>query len=352
MSHYLQDIAPVTDGMPPHGSLTPTAWGHARVTARDALAHAGRHLRQHTWHARAPGVVARSELARRLDATAATLMSGRDLLHTHLAQDPRGARQFRSEWGLVVYSPPTERALLIELAWLTHQIAGPCTDVALTDRSPDTAGARRGLRAACKWLQVLGDSVQAAHRADPVSATDRDLLLAIPLNAPVPRPILDGSEPVTAMYDAVIASAERARHAAWLTGSQPAWSPHLTADSLRHVAATSTVTSHHCEILLRSLADRTAGGGTAGPSALACFRLPRRPGAPGTAGCTWPAPSTRSTPTPCGTWPPPSARPATSPCARGASPMPMPHGRCPAGPDTTPGRHRTSPPSPATYRWR
>src|SRR5690348_12264406 len=82
MSRYLQDITPSTDGMPSHGSMQPTAWGHARVTARDALAHAGRHLRQHTWHARAPGVVARSELARRLDAAAATLMSGRDLLHT------------------------------------------------------------------------------------------------------------------------------------------------------------------------------------------------------------------------------------------------------------------------------
>ncbi|HET9971742.1 MAG TPA: hypothetical protein VFQ68_26140 [Streptosporangiaceae bacterium] len=176
-------------------------------------------------------MAARSELARRLDAAAAALMAGRDLLHTHLAQDPRGARQFRSEWGLVVYSPPAERALLAELAWLAYQIAGPCADAALADWSPGTAGTRRGLRAACKWLQVLGDSVQAAHRADLVSATDRDLLLAIPLNAPLPRPVLNGGEPVTALYDAVITSAERARHAAWVTGSQPAWSPHLTADS-------------------------------------------------------------------------------------------------------------------------
>ena len=65
----------------------------------------------------------------------------------------------------------------------------------------------------------------------------------------------------------MITTAERARHAAWITGTQPAWSPHLTADSLRQVAATTTVTSHHCEILLRSLAARTAGGGTARLSA-------------------------------------------------------------------------------------
>ena len=116
-------------------------------------------------------------------------------------------------------------------------------------------------------LQVLSTCVQAAQQADPVSADDRDLLLAIPLNAPLPRPILDGSEPVASLYDAVITSAERARHAAWATSTQPAWSPHLTADSLRQVAATSTVTSHHCEILLRSLAARTAGSDTAGLSA-------------------------------------------------------------------------------------
>ncbi len=37
--------------------------------------------------------------------------------------------------------------------------------------------------------------------------------------------------------------------------------------ALRHVAATSTVTSHHCEILFRSMADLIAGNGTAGLSA-------------------------------------------------------------------------------------
>jgi hypothetical protein len=33
----------------------------------------------------------------------------------------------------------------------------------------------------------------------------------------------------------------------------------MTVSSLRQVAATSTLTSHHCEILLRSLADRMTG---------------------------------------------------------------------------------------------
>ena len=266
MGRYLQDIAAVPGDLPSRACPPLTAWGRASLTARDAATHAAGHLRQHTRGTRASSVTARSELARQLDAAAAALTAGRDLLHTHLASDPRGARQFRSEWGLVLCSPPAERALLAELATLTRQIAAPCTDLALSARSPDTAGAARGLRSACGWLQVLSTCVQAAQRTDPVSADDRDLLLAIPLNAPLPRPILDGGEPVASLYDAVITSAERARHAAWMAGTQPAWSPHLTADSLRQVAATSTVTSHHCEILLRSLAVRTAGGDTAGLS--------------------------------------------------------------------------------------
>jgi hypothetical protein len=283
MSRYLQDITAVPGGLPSSAMPPLTAWGRARLTARDALTHAVRHLRPYSGGTRAPGVTARSELARRLDAAAVALTAGRDLLHTHLARDPRGARQFRSEWGLVVCSPPAERALLAELAWLARQVAGPCTDLALSSRSLDTTDARRGLRAACGWLQVLSTCVQAAQRTDPVSATDRDLLLVVPLNAPLPRPILDGGEPVASLYDAVITSAERARHAAWVTGTQPAWSPHLTADSLRQVAATSTVTSHHCEILFRSLAARTADGNTAGLSA----SLLRAAGAAGRARDSW-----------------------------------------------------------------
>ena len=114
-------------------------------------------------------MAARSELARQIDAAAMVLSAGRDLLHTHLANDARGARQFRSEWGLVVCSPPAERALLAELAWLAHQIAAPCTDVALAARSPDTADARRALRAACGWLRAFSGSVQAAPIGPPRS---------------------------------------------------------------------------------------------------------------------------------------------------------------------------------------
>ena len=181
---YLDDVVAIPGGMPSDDSPSLTAWGRAHLTARDAHGHAARHLQRHTRGTRVLGVTAHSELARQFDAAA--MAAGRDLLHTHLARDVRGARQFRSEWGLVVCSPQAERALLAQLAWLAYQIAPACTDVALAARSPDTADAQCGLRAACGWLRVLGGSVQAAHWANPVSATDHDLLLTIPLNAPTP----------------------------------------------------------------------------------------------------------------------------------------------------------------------
>ena len=283
MSRYLHDITAMPGDEQPLVRPPMTAWGSARINARDALASAAGHLRKHSGGQRKPGVTARSELARRLDATAVTLTAGRDLLHTHLARDPRGARQFRSEWALVICSPPAEQALLAELASLTRQITPPCTGLALSAGTPDTADKRYSLHRACGWLQVLSACVQTAQRTDPVTAADRDLLHAIPVNAPLPRPILDGTEPVTGLYDAVITSADRARHAAWLTGNQPAWSPHLTADSLRQVATTTTVTSHHCQILLRTLAARTDGSSAPGLSA----RLLRAADAAGRARDNW-----------------------------------------------------------------
>ena len=108
-------------------------------------------------------MTARSELARRLDAAAVALTAGRDLLNTHLARDPRGARQFRSEWGLVVCSPPAERALLAELAWLARQIAAPCTDLALSARSPGHR--RRATRLARRLRVAAGAQHLRAGRA-------------------------------------------------------------------------------------------------------------------------------------------------------------------------------------------
>ena len=85
---------------------------------------------------------------------------------------------------------------------------------------------------------------------------DIELLCAIPVNAAPPRRLPGPSAPLAGLREGVISSAGRIRYAEWKSSSRPAWSPGLTADSLRHAATTSTVTSHNCEILLRTLATR------------------------------------------------------------------------------------------------
>ena len=190
---------------------------------------------------------------------ATSLTAGRDLLQTHFAAGPGGAREVRSHWALAVSSPPVTRALLAELGQLASLIAAGCADLAQGPGPRGTAAARRSLNAACYWLQTVSASAQTAQRHDPVLPSDHELLHAIPVNAAPPRMVPQGSEPVSGLCYGMITSAERVRHAAWAAGMQAALSPRITVESLRHAAATSTLTSHHCELLLRSLAARTPG---------------------------------------------------------------------------------------------
>ena len=266
MGRYVQDVSAAP------GQATPVtaAWGRAGRDARSGLTSAALLLHGDIPARRNPDRPAGSELARRLDAVALSLATGRDLLQTHVAQDPDGARELRSEWWPVVNSPPVTRALLTEMALLARDIAplGPWVAFpAGTGGSPETrrrlnaASLRHRLTAACEWLQFLGDSVRAAHQQEPVSAADLELLRAIPASRLPARQLPDGSEPVTGLSDGVITAAERAQHAAWASAKVPPGSPAVTVSSWRRVAAASTLTGHHCAILLRSLADRTQDGG-------------------------------------------------------------------------------------------
>lgn len=130
--------------------------------------------------------------------------------------------------------------------------------------SGGTREARQNLNAACQWLWILNSSVGAAQRREPLRASDLELLRAIPANALPPRRLPAPAESVAGLCQGVISSAERLRHLSWASGRQPAWSPGLTVNSLRRIAATSTLTSHHCEVLLRSLAARASGNAPAG----------------------------------------------------------------------------------------
>ncbi len=258
MSRYVQEVSTVPRRVPSQARAELSTWDRAGLEARNALTSATRLLHGDTAARRHPDAAAGSELARRLDAASASLTTGRDLLETHMARAPSGARELRSEWGTVITSPAVARALLTELALIAHQVAPLGVSLDLSPHTRGSPEARRKLNAACEWLHIMETSIRTAHQREPVSVSDRELLHAIPVNAVPPRRLPDGSESVTSLCEGVIDAADRARHSAWASGAVPPRSPAITISSLRQVATASALTSHHCEILFRSLAARTA----------------------------------------------------------------------------------------------
>jgi hypothetical protein len=214
-------------------------------------------------------VAAGSELARRLDAAALSLTYGRDLLHTHLARGPRGGMRFRSEWGSILTTPRVRWALFAEMGSLARQLAPLGGQLGHSARGRGSPTARQAINDGCHWLEIMGTSIRSAHHDRPLSAADLELLRAVPAGACLPRWRPDTGEPVRRMPEAVVATAERARHAAWLSDSQQPWPPGMSVNSLRQTAAASTLTSQHCEILLRSLARRQRIAGEPGIALLA-----------------------------------------------------------------------------------
>jgi hypothetical protein len=260
LGRYLQDTATAVPGTPRHAPAPQGPWGQARAQARQALTHAaGFLLRPGTGRPPWPPPPSASPLARCLDDVATALATGRDLLHTHFTPGPGGGRGHRSWWALTITSEPLNRALLAEIAALARPIARHGANIALTPipGAPARAEQRRALHAACQWLQVLAGTIEAAHRQQPVSAADRELLAAIPAYGLPARPALAAAETVPGLCDGVIATAERLRHLTWQAAQQPPWSPDLTSASIRQAAETSTLTSHHCALLAHTLTAST-----------------------------------------------------------------------------------------------
>jgi hypothetical protein len=108
MRRYVLDVTPGWMPQNPRSQRPLTGWARVGAEARDALATAAGLLDGPDTARRQRRPVA-GELAGHLDAVAASLAAGRDLLQTHLATDPGGERELASEWGLVVTSPAQRR---------------------------------------------------------------------------------------------------------------------------------------------------------------------------------------------------------------------------------------------------
>lgn len=259
MGRYVQDVTPVRRERRSRRRQESAAWERARAEARGALASAARFLSRSTgdWPLRGPAVTG---MGQDLDAAAVSLAAGRDLLQTHSALAADGTRQPRSDWAMVVTSPPVTRALLAELASMAEPIAARGAELALSPSAggQDTDESRRRLSAACQSLRVLHASVQRAQEREPVPGADTQLLYAVPANSMPARRLPEAGDPVAVLCEGAVASAERVRQLAWGAAERAVWSPGMSVTSLHQVAAASTVSSHNCEVVLKTLAARTA----------------------------------------------------------------------------------------------
>ncbi len=211
-----------------------------------------------------PGAIRSDSLAGRLAAAVTSLTVARDLLHTHFTTDPDGLRAERSDWAPVIVSAPVNRALL---AGLADHVGAAARQVETMHLSSDIVGDGahspagdlwRHVRRAARDLQSFTMAVQDAQWQAPVPDDDMRLLKAIPLNSAPERKAPAASDAVPALCAGTAGAAQRVRHALRGGAERARWAPDLTAESMRHTAASCVVTSFNCEILLRSLA-RQAG---------------------------------------------------------------------------------------------
>jgi hypothetical protein len=244
----------------------PDAWNQALATGRRAVRSAaaaldcGRCASLWPELRDGPGPIRSDSMAGRIAAAVTPLAVARDLLHTHFTTDPDGLRAEHSDWAPVIASAPVNRAVLAGLADHVRAVAQQVETMHLSsdmvgDRAHSPAGDLwRHVRRAARDLTSFSNAVQAAQWQAPVPDDDIRLLNAIPLNSAPTRTIPAASDPVPVLCAGTAGAAQRV----WRTlrgGAERArWAPDLTAESMRHTAASCVVTSFNCEIILRSLA--------------------------------------------------------------------------------------------------
>ena len=287
LTRYLADLR-LPDGLHPSRALERDAAARA-APAVLALGRAAQSLRPTAAGLAGSDDGAAHPAVGHLSAAADHLAAGRDLLHTHFAVDPAGARTNRSYWAPVITSGPVTAALLGELAsylqnlapWIARQSgARRVSPGALTS-------AQLALRGAEPWLQLAGTALQAAQRAHyPLPA--RGLLDAIPANVPPPRQPPGDGEPVPELCERIPRTAERLRYAAFT--SPPAPAGHRQPPP-RHGAVThwprpspATAASSSCA----RWPNAPASSAWSPPSRPVCTRQPRACSGPGKHGAPSP----------------------------------------------------------------
>ena len=196
-------------------------------------------------------------LAARLDGYAAALTYGRDLLHTHLATTPHGGRRALSDWAPVISSAPVNRALLAGLADHARAIAGQLARLPLA--GPPTLRPSRHGSVSRAQPGSCGNSTRPSRRPSGRRRCFPSIASCWRLSRSTSRPPCRRRRrrrPVSDLCAGIISTAQRANQARRELAARAAWSPELTADSMRHAAANYVVISFNTETVYRVLAAR------------------------------------------------------------------------------------------------
>src|SRR5438034_4592833 len=167
--HYLNDL-PVPDEFEAAMAAEPLSpEAQTVLDTRIALRRGAQSLR-HAMTTLTDAVIDDSHPAvQHLSAAAGFLAAGRDLLQTHFATGPGGAREPRSYWAPVITSRPVTAALLGEIAGCALRLAPWTARLSVPQTTERDVPAATGLAVLtashCTW--VAGAAVQAAHRRHP-----------------------------------------------------------------------------------------------------------------------------------------------------------------------------------------
>ena len=259
MARYLADVntpfAAFFDSEP--GQLPP--WAQAGFTARAALRNATALLDEVQLGSSPPAGRPTSYTAAQVRAAVSAMRCGRDLLHTHFGLSPEGYLGHRSEWAPVISSTPVTRAVMLEIGLWARQTAQIGATAALSARAPlHEEHLRRNVNTASQWLWAASAAIYTARKRVPEPAADLTLLHAIPVNQVGPRRTPGEGMTIAALCQGTVNSAERVRHLARRTAEAASWAPGLTRDALHQSAACAAVIGHHCQTLLRTLADKAS----------------------------------------------------------------------------------------------
>jgi len=250
MARFADDVADKGGMAADRGPLT-NAWRQAADEVRAALRHAEENLAHVTGYFGHRDPQPQHTLAIQLGQAARLLAAGRDLLQTHF---PGGAPS--SSWSAAVCSPQVNQALLNELgSWccLFSPVADQLSIARPRPKMPYPI--RENLNAVRRRLMAADLTIRWAAERTPVTASDRQLLAAVPVHAMPSRLAPYAGETVPQLCEGIAVSAERLRIGARKFAADAQWSPLMTAASWHWTATAAAITHDACGIILRSASE-------------------------------------------------------------------------------------------------